>query len=123
MTQNQDKLHVVFLQLTSINDVKKNDASIRDLLGKIKNPKDVDVISLPENSFFMRAHEGDKAQYLKLDDPMWDFYKDFAKKNDLMIHVGATPLSHDGKNWNATVLVMPDGTLQTPYQKIHLFDI
>jgi predicted amidohydrolase len=117
------ELCVVVCQLTSINDVQKNSEQIQKLFSKIQNLKDVDVISLPENSLFMRMRDGDQIRYLDLHDPVWDFYKKFAKENDLMIHVGATPTMHDKQKWNATVLVMPDGSLQTPYQKVHLFDI
>ncbi len=119
----KEDLTIAVCQLISTNDFKKNSLQIQKLLSQIPDPQAVDIITLPENSFFMRLKEGEEVQYLTLEDPLWDFYKDYALKNNLMIHVGATPLIYQGKKSNATILIMPDGSLQSPYQKMHLFDI
>ena len=120
---NKSELNIVICQLTSTDSVSHNNTQIQKLISEIKNPSDVDIISLPENCFFMRMKEGQEVQYITLEDPLFDFYKDFAQKNNLMIHFGATPLQVAGQKFNATIVVMPDGSIETPYQKIHLFDI
>lgn len=119
----KDELNVVICQLTSTNSVADNDKQIQKLISNIPNLSDVDIISLPENCFFMRMKEGETVQYLTLEDPLFKFYKEFAAKHNLMIHFGATPLQVADQKFNATVVVMPDGSIETPYQKIHLFDI
>jgi len=119
----KNELNVVICQLTSTNSVETNHSQIQKLFNSISNPKDVDIISLPENCFFMRMKEGESVQYLKMEDPIFEYYKDFAKKNNLLIHIGATPLLIKDQKYNATVVIMPDGTITSPYQKIHLFDI
>lgn len=119
----QNELSVVVCQLTSTNSLSKNHDQIKALLESIPQPETIDIISLPENCFFMRMSEGEEVQYLSIEDPVFDYYKVFAKKNDLLIHIGATPIKIDHKFFNGTVLIMPDGTVQSPYQKIHLFDI
>jgi predicted amidohydrolase len=119
----KDELSVVICQLTSTNSITKNDEQIQKLLKSISNPKDVDIISLPENCFFMRMKEGETVEYLTIDNPIFQFYKDFAKENNVLIHFGATPLQIGNEKYNATVVVMPDGSIGSPYQKIHLFDI
>lgn len=121
--ENRAELNVVICQLTSTDNFSSNNEQIKKLFNSIKNPSDVDIITLPENSFFMRMKEGQQVQYLKLEDPIFDFYKDFAKKNNLLIHFGATPLQVGDHKYNATVLINPDGSVESPYQKIHLFDI
>jgi predicted amidohydrolase len=120
---NKEVLNVIICQLTSTNSISKNDEQIQKLLNSISSPQDVDVITLPENCFFMRMAEGESVEYLTLDNPLFQFYKDFAKKNNLLIHFGATPLRIGNEKFNATVVIKPDGTMESPYQKIHLFDI
>ncbi len=119
----KSELSVILCQLISTDNISENDKQIKGLLESIPNVDDIDIISLPENCFFMRMREGDEVKYLTLDDPIFNYYKDFAVKNDLLIHFGATPLEIDGKYYNATVVVTPEGAVQSPYQKIHLFDI
>lgn len=120
---NKNELNVVICQLTSTNSVDSNHAQIKKLLESIPHPQEVDLITLPENCFFMRMKEGESVQYLTLDNPLFQYYKDFAKQNNLLIHIGATPLQIKDQKYNATVVVMPDGAIESPYQKIHLFDI
>lgn len=123
MQSVQQDLNVVICQLTSTDSISGNDEQIRKLLNSIKNPETVDIITLPENCFFMRMKEGATVEYLTLDNSLFQFYRDFAKKNNLLIHFGATPLQIGEHKYNATVVVLPDGTIESPYQKIHLFDI
>lgn len=120
---NKSELKVIICQLTSINSIEHNNEQIIKILNSIPNPENVDIISLPENCFFMRMKEGEPVQYLTLDNDIFQFYKEFAKKNNLLIHIGATPLQINDQKYNATIVVMPDGSIQSPYQKIHLFDI
>ncbi|MES2768814.1 MAG: nitrilase-related carbon-nitrogen hydrolase [Bdellovibrionota bacterium] len=119
----QSELHVIICQLTSTNSIDNNDKQIKKLLNSIPNLENVNIISFPENCFFMRMKEGEAVQYLTLDNDIFQFYKEFAKKNNLLIHFGATPLQMGDHKYNATVVVMPDGSIESPYQKIHLFDI
>src|SRR5690606_3354966 len=119
----QKELSVVLCQLISTNNQKNNHEQIKGLLESIPNVSGVDIISLPENCFFMRMKEGEKVEYLSLNNPIFDYYKDFAKKNDLLIHFGATPIELNGNFYNGTVVITPDGSIHSPYQKIHLFDI
>lgn len=119
----KDTLNVIVCQLTSINNIEENHSQIQKIFESIQNPNTIDIITLPENSFFMRMKEGETVQYLSLDNPIFEYYKKFAKKNNLMIHVGATPLEIKGQKYNATVVIYPDGKIESPYQKIHLFDI
>ena len=119
----KEELSVIICQLTSTNSLSNNDEQIKKLLNSISNPHEVDIITLPENCFFMRMNEGETVEYLTLDNPIFQYYKDFAKKNNLLIHFGATPLQIGNEKYNATIVVMPDGSILSPYQKIHLFDI
>jgi predicted amidohydrolase len=119
----KEELNVIICQLTSTNILSKNHEQIQNLFESISNPEEVDLITLPENCFFMRMKEGEKVEYISLNDSIFQYYKDFAKKNNLLIHFGATPLQIRDQKFNATIIVKPDGTIESPYQKMHLFDI
>ena len=119
----KEELNVIVCQLTSTNLQSKNDAQIRNLFDNIQDPHNVDLITLPENCFFMRMNEGETVEYLTLADPIFQFYKNYAKTYNLMIHFGATPLKIGDQKYNATIIIKPDGSIESPYQKIHLFDI
>lgn len=118
MKQN---LEVAVVQLCSSNNVSDNRNRIFNILSEI--PQHINLVSLPENTFFMRLNEVEVVQYLDFEDSFWDDFKNLALKKDFYIHVGGTPLKKNNKKWNSTVLISPKGDIHAPYQKIHLFDI
>lgn len=117
----EDKLKVAVCELTSSNDLQKNMQMVYDFLETI--PNGVDIISLPENTFYTRLSEGDRVEYLKVDNPFIEKFKDLASERNVLIHIGASPLELEGQYYNATVLIHSNGRVEVPYKKIHLFDI
>jgi deaminated glutathione amidase len=114
---------VVVGQMTSIDDWKANEEQAFGLLSQIQNPSDVDLVSLPENSLFLRLNENEKMQSVDLNNPIFDRLSKFAVDNKLTIHLGSVPLTAGTKVYNATVLLTPDGKRTDAYNKIHLFDV
>jgi deaminated glutathione amidase len=117
----KSELKVAVCQMTSVDDVEKNLKQIEDLVSRVKEP--VDLICFPENCLYLRILEGEKVQALEVTDPAFQKLVMMAKTKQAAFHIGATPMIIEGKNFNASVLIRPDGHVSTTYQKVHLFDI
>jgi predicted amidohydrolase len=117
-----DFLNVAVLQLTSIDDVAKNVATIIGLLASLE--ADVpDLICLPENSLYFRVKEGEAIPSLAFDDGRLEPLRAWARKFKTTLHLGSIPRAVGEKLFNSSVLILPDGSLSDVYQKIHLFDV
>ena len=119
-----DFLEVAVCQLTSVDDVDANLHQISALLsvvaacgGKAR------FISFPENALYLRLKEGEQIPALALSSTAFTQLGDWAKKLNAYIHIGSAPLSRGEKLVNASVLVSPDGSAKSVYEKVHLFDV
>ena len=115
-------LDVAVCQLTSIDDVDANVQQILGLLSKLETHPP-DFISFPENALFFRLREGEKIPSIALDDPRIEPLKAWALRFKSYIHLGSIPREENGRLFNSTVLIEPDGRVRDVYQKIHLFDV
>lgn len=120
-SNTKESLRVALVQLNSQNSVQENAKQILKLIQQI--PQDVDLITLPENAFFIRFQDSDQMEYLDTQSGFWDPFKDFCIQRKCHLHVGATPILHKNEKWNSTLWIDPSGKLTAPYQKMHLFDI
>ena len=120
--QRPEKLMVAICQMTSINDVSAN---LKTMLGQLRElESDVpDLVCFPENALYLRVREGDKIQGLELKDAAFLELATWAKKFGSVLHVGSVPLTGEGKLFNSSLLITPDGAIRDSYQKIHLFDV
>lgn len=85
---------------------------------------EADLILFPENSLyfnFARALDADDA--FELDHAVWHPLREWAQKHKTYLHLGGVPLAEDGQVFNASVLITPDGFVNSVYKKIHLFDV
>ncbi|MDZ4660641.1 MAG: carbon-nitrogen hydrolase family protein [Pseudomonadota bacterium] len=115
-------LNVVVLQMTSGDIVEKNIEQALSVLGQPSLNK-VDLISLPENCLFLRVEGEDKVKGWDATSPYFEPFKDFAKKNNLFIHLGSIPLNRNSQIYNSSIIIEPTGNLVADYSKIHLFDV
>lgn len=118
---SKDKLKVAVVQMTSTNIIQKNFEQFWELIKQV--PQGVDMISTPENTFFIRAHFSDEIKTLSLDDSAFQKIADYAIKNNVFFHLGSVALQKKMNIYNATVVVTPKGEIYSPYDKVHLFDI
>ncbi len=117
----KEVLKVALVQLRSTNNPEENKKSVLNLMSEIK--EDVDFISLPENTFFLRTEEDSEVSYINFESPFLEPFQKFCIDKKCYLHIGATPLLYKGQKWNSTVMIAPDGQISAPYQKVHLFDI
>lgn len=120
--KNTDILKIGIAQMTSIDDVETNLLRITHLALEAKK-QNAEIIFYPENCLYMRMVEGEKIQGLGLGSEPLQRLSDFAKKENLFLHLGSIPLLEEGGLTNATVLIDSQGEVDVVYRKIHLFDI
>ncbi len=121
MSSKKESLRVALVQLISNNDIATNKKNVLSLLNQIGEA--VDLISLPENAFFLRINESESVHYIDFESDFWQPFQDYCKRKKCYLHIGATPLIYENEKWNATVLISPAGEVSVPYRKVHLFDI
>lgn len=120
----KNQIHVAVCQMTSVDDVTSNVASIKSNLEKIKSEKpETQIAFFPENALYMRIQEGEKIKGLTLSDPLLQVLQSDAKRLGIAIHLGSVPLKLENKLTNASVFISAVGDISSTYDKIHLFDI
>jgi predicted amidohydrolase len=115
------ELPIAVCQMTSVDDVSENVLQITNLLSKI--PNETKVAFFPENCLYMRVLEGEKIPGVELSDAAFVELANLAQEKNIYLHLGSVPLKKHNKLTNASVLISPDGRVQSTYEKIHLFDI
>ncbi len=115
------ELKVAACQMRSTDDPEANKKQVREFLQKLEK---VDLVSLPENSLFLRIRAGEKFLGFSKDDPFFGELASWAKKNQTCVHLGSVALQNENaKLLNATVWIDHAGQISFPYSKIHLFDV
>lgn len=120
MTPNPTLLRIAVCQMCSTHLVADNLASMVSVL---KSLDQVDFVSFPENCLFMRLEEGLTIPELSLSDSLWNPLQEEARRLGAVLHLGSVALKMGGRIYNSTILIYPDGRVEAPYQKIHLFDV
>ena len=112
------------VQMTSGDDRERNLRVAEDLVRRAAQSK-AQLVGLPENFSWMGA-EKDKAQFVEdLDGMVLRRMAGLAR--DLGVHLLAGSIMErgapDGRAYNTSVLLTPEGTRLAVYRKIHLFDV
>ncbi len=127
MLADMSSLRAAVVQLQCQDDVERNLAECRRLVLKAGG-LGAELVLLPENFAYMGA-ESDKRQYAEVlgsgDGPIQACLRELAREAKLTIIGGGFPeASADPKRpFNTALVISPEGTLQTHYRKVHLFDV
>ncbi|NLL81852.1 MAG: carbon-nitrogen hydrolase family protein [Tissierellia bacterium] len=116
------KYKVGVIQLNTQSDLDKNLETIGNLVEEAAQ-NGAKLISLPEN---MDQIAKDKEDYVVDEIPgkTINFMMELAKKHKLWIHCGSIKeYNKNGKPFNTTVMLNPDGEIVSKYSKLHLFDV
>lgn len=132
---NAAKLNVAVVQMTSINSMDANEATVRNALSDIES-KNVDLVVFPENVWFLRLIDGEPLPDFSI---ATEFHKEiqrWVEKNNCAVIFGAVPVTEipqaagasasvakSKKPFSATVVFEPGRSWHVPYTKIHLFDV
>tara|TARA_B100000963_G_scaffold269893_1_gene238050 strand:- start:182 stop:970 length:789 start_codon:yes stop_codon:yes gene_type:complete len=79
-----------------------------------------DFILLPECFLFLSS----KSKILiEMNHSSIQYFKNFSKMNKVYLLLGSLPITENGKLFNRSILINPDGEIISVYDKIHMFDI
>ena len=111
------------IQICSGKDIKKNFYSSKKLILKAIK-KNSDLIVTPENSSLFGLKK--KELMTTATTMKKDFYlnkmKNMAKQYKKWILIGSAVIKEKNKIKNRSILINPKGTIQTYYDKIHMYD-
>ncbi|PJC63847.1 MAG: amidohydrolase, partial [Deltaproteobacteria bacterium CG_4_9_14_0_2_um_filter_42_21] len=115
---------IALVQLTSTDNIEENVKKIHSFI-KSASQQNVDLISFPENCFFMRSPENDYVFQESLASHYISQLQKMAKEQKINIHVGSFPQkkSFSKKHYNSSFIIHDDGVLGPVYRKIHLFTL
>ena len=122
METSSRTLNVAVCELTSVDDLQTNLRSILALLKSLESDS-TDLVCFPENALFLRVREGTKIQGISLEGSGFSELAGWSRANSCAIHLGSVPVEDGGKLFNTSVVILADGTIQSSYRKIHLFDV
>ena len=96
-------LKIAVVQMTSTDNLESNIQQIWTLLKEVAEVPGVQLISFPENCFFLRVSLKDKLDILSLNDPRILQINQWALDHKFQIHIGAMAYREEGRVYNATV--------------------
>ena len=111
------------VQMNSQPDMDHNFEQARDLINKA-DQVGARFVLLPENFAFLGDFDLRMEQAGDISIKAEAFLKDMARKYSIYLLGGSFPVpSGNGKNYNRSLLLNPDGEVIAKYDKIHLFDV
>lgn len=114
---------IAVVQMTSTRDVKSNVAKARELVSSAAD-KGATIIGLPENWSYIRDNDDPVPEAHSLGEGPLAVMRDLCRTRKITLVAGtvAEP-GPDGKIYNTSAVIDPDGNIIASYRKIHLFDI
>ena len=128
-TASVSPMNIAVVQMTSVNHVGVNEATVRSALSEIETKK-VDLVVFPENVWFLRLVDGESLPDFSQAHEFHRELQAWVDKNQCAVVLGAVPVSRlpdsassAGKPFSATVIFEPGRNWHVPYTKVHLFDV
>ncbi|MBF9043125.1 carbon-nitrogen hydrolase family protein [Rhodobacterales bacterium HKCCE4037] len=121
----ENNLRIAIGQMCSADTHEVNIDTMRALAGQAKG-QGADMLALPEVAGLMNANR--KVAQTQVvaaeDDPFIAACREAAAANGIWLHSGSTPVrAPDGRFFNHSTLIKPDGEIAATYNKVHLFDV
>lgn len=113
------------IQMTSKPNLERNLVEAEELID-LAVRQGAELVCLPENFSFLGKEEDKLAQADSIALKSEKFLKTMAQRFQITLLGGGFPVPVDGmtnKVYNTALLVAPNGTELTRYQKVHLFDV
>jgi predicted amidohydrolase len=116
-------MRLAAVQMTSSDDVAANLAAAEGLLAEAA-AGGAQLAALPENFAYLRR-EGVRTPCAQgLDGEIVGFLREAARRHRFWLLGGSFPEdAGDGRVFNTSVLLSPEGAVEAVYRKIHLFDV
>lgn len=117
-----NKLRLGVVQLNTRDNIDASFADIKRLVAECAE-KGAGLVLLPELSTYLSEKDVLSASQTMAGDIILRFM-DIAKKHGIYLNNGSfVEKSDNGKAYNTSVLINPEGEIEAVYRKIHLFDI
>lgn len=111
------------VQMNSVPDLQKNLMQAEDLID-LAVRQGAELITLPENFSFLGDEESKIQQAEAIAQASEKFLKTMAQRYQVTVLGGGFPVpTATGKVHNTALLVGPDGSDLSRYEKVHLFDV
>ena len=111
------------IQMNSQPDVEQSMNQARQLIEQAAE-QGAKLICLPENFAFLGDEREKFSQAGEIASVVEELLPKWTSEFDVTILAGGYPASAgEGKIFNRSILVLPDGTVGAAYDKIHLFDV
>jgi predicted amidohydrolase len=115
-------MNIACVQLNTGSDIAANAEAITRYAQEAKDAG-AEIISLPENAYFMRGSDQAAPENYSMDThPGVAHASQLAQRLNCWILIGSLFVAREGKWANRSLLFNPCGGLVTDYDKIHLFD-
>jgi nitrilase len=116
-------MRVACIQISSRHKVEHNLETVAQYLEKAAKAK-VQLALLPEDFSCIAKNENERLANAKKYPMILDFLCTQAKHNHLWVIAGSTlaPIANSEKLHNRSLIIAPDGNIQSEYDKMHLFD-
>ncbi|WP_051960458.1 carbon-nitrogen hydrolase family protein [Devosia riboflavina] len=116
---------ITVIQINSRDDKAANLAKLETLIRAAHQADHADYILTPEHSFCMTA---DKATMHAAAETLEDGeglrrMADLARELNTTIHIGSILTKRDGRYYNTSVVIGPDGNQLASYDKMHRYDV
>ena len=118
------RLPVALVQLDATGDVDANIARAADLADEAA-AGGARLVALPEYLQYRGGDDGYRASARPIPGEHTAPFAEVARRHDAWILVGSLAEASDDPDrpWNTSVLIRPDGSIETTYRKVHLFDV
>ncbi len=98
-------------------------SSVLEVLDQVKEQKPIQWIGFPENTLYLRVRDEGELPEFSFEESFFKELSTFAKRHQVVIHLGSVPLKRGSQFYNATLSINEKGEMDFPYCKIHLFDV
>jgi predicted amidohydrolase len=111
------------LQMTSVDDVAANLRAAEPLVAEAA-AAGAELVALPENFAYLRREGLPVPCAQGLDGEIVGFLRAAARRHGLWLLGGSFPeAAGEGRVFNTSLLLSPEGAIEAAYRKIHLFDV
>jgi len=119
-----DRIRAGLLQLNTRDNTEDAFSVIEELTEECVESGGADVVVLPELSTYLSEKDSSSAAET-MDGSVITRFRKLARKHGIYLHNGSfiEKSGTEGKNYNTSVLINPEGEIEAVYRKIHLFDI
>jgi predicted amidohydrolase len=116
-------MRLAAVQMTSVDDLAANLLAAGSLVAEAA-AAGAELVALPENFAYLRREGLPIPCAQGLDGEIVGFLREAARRHRVWLLGGSFPeVADEGRVFNTSLLLSPEGAIEAAYRKIHLFDV